>query len=186
MEQELRNRVENKILECLCKAEDVFRKTFPMIEVRYNLRGTCAGQYCYQRTFMGVTEYFKLNSIILSENVEHYISQTVPHEVAHYIVRSVFGRVQSHGAEWQGVMTKIFGLDSKRCHNYDVSNSKRKVRKHVWGCGCKDYKLSSQKHNRVLSYIRMMGVPVGHVLNGYLGCRVCGSHQFTYKGMAIA
>lgn len=181
MESALKDRVEEKVLECLCKAEDVFRKTFPMIDISYNLRGTCAGQYCWN-VYMGHS--FKFNAVILAENADHFITQTVPHEVAHYIVRSIYGRSETpHGRVWKDVMSRIFGLDADRCHSYDVSNCKRKMTKHVWGCGCKDYKVTSQKHSKYIRHLNVIGVPVGYVIHGRMGCRICGSWDFTYKGV---
>jgi len=184
MESGLKSRVEEKVLECLCKAEDVFRKVLPVIRMDYTLRGSCGGQYIYRRTLLGVVDQcIRVNPVLLKENADDYISQVIPHELAHYIVRSVFGRVQPHGKEWKGVMERIFGLDSDRCHTYDVSNCKRKVKRYVWGCGCKDYKVTSMKHSKYIRHLNVIGVPVGYVLKGRMGCHVCRSWEFTYKGV---
>jgi len=184
--KELRNRVEAKVLECLCKAEDVFRgHTFPMIEIRYDLKGKCAGQFCRQA---GRIQYFRLNTVLMAENANDFIDvRTVPHEVAHYIVRTVYGPMaQSHGREWKDVMSKVFGLDNSRCHNYDVSNSKRQMTVHIWGCGCKDHKLSARKHNSIIRRMRLSRLPIGYVLDHFISCRICNSYSLTYKGTTIA
>ena len=184
--KELRNRVEAKVLECLCKAEDVFRgHTFPMIEIKYDLKGKSAGQYCRRA---GGNQYFRLNTVLMTKNADDFIDRrTVPHEVAHYITRTVYGlMVKSHGREWKDVMSKVFGLDSSRCHKYDVSNSKRQMTVHIWGCGCRDHKLSARKHNSIIRRMRLSRLPIGYVLNHFISCRICNSYSLTYKGATIA
>jgi len=188
---ELREQIENKVLECLCKAEDVFRNNqFPMIPIEYDLKGKTAGQFC---TRMGKM-FIRVNMILLNENKEEYIKEVIPHEVAHYVVRVVYGTleyrmyhkpVKSHGKEWKAVMERVFGLESNRCHSFDVSNSRRRMRRHVWNCGCREHKLSTRKHNNMLRRLGMSRFPIGYVLNHVIGCKVCNSYEFTYKGSKV-
>ena len=176
--QALKNRVEEKIAECLCKAEEVFRdRTFPMIPVRYDLRGVVAGQFCHRPA----GDYFRLNETLLKENTDEYIDErTVPHEVAHYIVRKVFPGARSHGRRWQDVMSKIFGLDSSRCHNYDVTRS-RVGKVYVWNCGCTDHQFGARKHNNIARKYFQRSIAKGFVITN-LKCKLCRSSKFEFKG----
>ena len=80
---------------------------------------------------------------------QHFIEQTVAHEVAHLLAHELFGpRVQSHGKEWQAIMVKVFGLPADRCHTYDTKRVSR--RPWVYQCQCegKTITLSTIRHNR--------------------------------------
>ena len=147
--QELKNRVEEKMLECISKAEESFGRDFPMIPVRYDLKGRCAGQFC---TRYG-SSYLRVNTVLLTENVEHYIAQTIPHEVAHYINRVTSPFASAHGNEWKNIMTRIMGVRADRCHSYDTSNARqgsKTTKRFTYKCGCKTHELSTVRHNRIV------------------------------------
>lgn len=136
---ELIQKVEARVKECLVIAKNKWPdKEFEMPEIRYDVKNTHGG-LAYGKEWM-----IRLNLILCYENEEHFIKQTVAHEVAHLIQRRVYGvvreieingqkitkRVQAHGPEWKSVM-ELLGIPADRCHNYDVSSiqtSKRKKR----------------------------------------------------------
>ena len=94
------------------------------------------------------------NPILLNENVEDFIARTVPHEMAHIIDMEVnpknhqpqvimtrSGRYKRakrdiHGADFRFIMEKVLNVDdSTRCHNYDVSRARTKVKaRYIWVC----------------------------------------------------
>ena len=163
--RELRNRVENVVLTCLDTAQAKFGvdKVTKTPEIRYNTKGKTAGWACWNHG----KPYIDINPILLNENVEEVINQTVPHEVAHIVVSEVYESqqmvrvdiwsmrmvrsVQPHGWEWQSVM-RLFGLDPERCHRMDVSTV-RAIRnggiEYVYKCSCMEHKMSKIKHNRM-------------------------------------
>ena len=79
--------------------------------------------------------------MLLNENIEYVVNQTVPHEVAHVVAYSVYSNVISgHGVEWISIM-KLFGCDPHRCHKLNIStinqirNRNRKTYNVTCSCG---------------------------------------------------
>lgn len=97
--------------------------TFPTPRVLFGLQGTTAGR-----------AYFPDNKInfqptLLRENADHFVQQTVGHEVGHLAAYFKYGMtIKPHGHEWASVMWHL-GLPATRCHNYDVSNVATRVGK---------------------------------------------------------
>lgn len=163
--KELRLRIETMVLDCLDKAQRKFGadrcKVIP--EIRYDTKGKAAGWACWNNG----KAYIDINPILLNENVERVVNQTVPHEVAHIVVAEVYESqnrvyvdpwsmrrqraIAPHGYEWQQVM-RLFGLVPDRCHNMDTSTV-RAIRnggvEHHYRCGCMVHKMSKIKHNRI-------------------------------------
>lgn len=184
--QEVKTRVEQKILDCIAIAESEYGRTFDFPKIRYDLRGKTAGwAKCWNNEI-------NLNSVLLMENLDSFIERTVVHEFAH-IVDGIMnpetretnvtftrtGRIRRtkrsvHGPTWKAIM-RMFGADPSRCHSYDVSNAtvKKSTRaKHVWVCGCGEakMKLGAKRHQRQLKsapfYMR------GHTV------RRCGKYSY--------
>lgn len=87
----------------------------PRPRITFHLRGTVAGYAHYKENRIN------FNPILLDQNPEDFIQQTVGHEVAHLGAFVKYGgRIQPHGPEWARVMFYL-GLPPKRCHNYDVT-----------------------------------------------------------------
>lgn len=152
--QEIKNRVETAVLDCFIMAENLFGKGFTIPEIRYDLIGKSAGQAVYDR-YGKVKHTVRINPVLLNENPEYIILQTVPHEMAHVVVNTFYEdrgiRVKGHGREWQRVM-RFFGLEPHRCHNLDVSsiNNIKNQSEYHFICGCvgKVYKLSKYRYTR--------------------------------------
>ena len=83
--------------------------------IRFDLRGGVAGRAHYGKNVI------QFNPVLLDQNPEVFVKQTVGHEVAHLaaFVKSG-GGIKPHGSEWARVMFSI-GLPARRCHNYDTS-----------------------------------------------------------------
>ena len=153
-EKELKNLVYNKVKELLGKFNTAYKKDFGIPEIKFTKRGATAGCVSYRND----VAFFNFNMVLLKENVDHFIKQTVTHEVAHYCVWLLFGHEYSsngrriiHGKKWKNLMG-FFGVNSYRCHNYNTDNcsKKRKVKRFTYKCGCSEYQLTSIRHNRVL------------------------------------
>jgi len=135
---EIRQRVEDKIEECLKTLCEHYDRDFEKPSIKYTKRGTTAGTASYRNWEIN------LNSVLLIENLEEMLRRTVPHELAHLIAYTVSRkypyekRIKPHGHEWQSVM-RILGLDPSRCHNYDTTNSRvRRQFRYRYQCGCSD------------------------------------------------
>jgi SprT protein len=131
MNSGIKSRVLEKVSELISVANHRLNTSLELPVVFFDCVGTKGG---YHRN--GVL-YF--NPVLLAENVEHYLSQTVPHEVAHYVQKkvyprslesSVFHNRRVHGREWQSIMY-LFGVEPSRTHNYDVTNSRRRIFKKI-------------------------------------------------------
>ena len=141
---ELIRQVEDKVLEIYLKAESLYRRNFDLPSINWNLRGIRAG-VAHVRT-----NRIRLNPILLVENTEKFIAQTVPHEIAHLINRTLNGpHVRPHGPEWKAIM-RAFGLPPLRCHNYNVENSVARDQRCGMYCTCGVHFVSKMISRRVL------------------------------------
>lgn len=117
--------------------------------VLFDLRGRAAGQVRY-----GIREpwVIRYNPVLMRANAADFLVTTVPHEVAHLIAYAKYGaRIRPHGPEWQSVM-HLFGVVPERCHRYDLSDVPgRSLRQFDYHCTCRDHRLSSIRHNRILA-----------------------------------
>lgn len=111
--EELKKKCEDRVKETIALAKKLWKVQLPMPEIRYDLKSLCGGL-----AMPGVNR-LRFHPIYLVENETDYITETVPHEVAHLIVRHVApilrkkhpelgdGKVRGHGKEWQMVMQAL-------------------------------------------------------------------------------
>lgn len=117
------------------------------LTINFDKRGRVAG------TALSSKNELNFNIILASENEDEFINQTVPHEVAHLVADQKFKKRCMHGKEWKFIMN-TFGLEAKRCHNYNTSNSVgRQVEKFSYSCGCGNgiHKVGKKIHGKISS-----------------------------------
>lgn len=132
--------MEDKVLEFICKAEELYKRKFKMPSISYALRGTTAGWANHFQWSL------RLNPSIL--DTPEKVHQVVGHEVAHLIAWEVYGdNIKPHGPHWKTVMVR-FGLEPKRCHSYACQKA-RKVKRYPFTCGCQTFQLTSVRANRI-------------------------------------
>jgi len=119
-------------------------------QLRFDLRGRAAGMVVFYRGDPP-TAAIRYNDRLLQENKQTFIQQTVPHEVAHLISRSLFGTsIKPHGPEWRTVMT-LFEADPSRCHNFSTEHIRtRRMKRFLYRCDCREHWLSTIRHHRNL------------------------------------
>ena len=82
------------------------------------------------KTTAGMAYYdshsIKLSTELFREHTDHFIADTIPHEVAHLVDYIVF-KEWGHGPSWKQVM-RAYGLEPARCHN--MTNSAHEARKY--------------------------------------------------------
>ena len=145
---EIHQRIVDKIQECCRIVQERTGKTINP-RLSYDLRGTVAG-----RGGLDCGEQIvKINPVLLMENVEEMVNQTVPHEVAHvaqYVVYGTDNRMNKpHGIYWSQIMG-WFGCDPRRCHSYDVTNARvRRVGRVEYVCSCRTHNISKTIVNRI-------------------------------------
>ena len=154
MEKEVINIVSEYLAEYKIKFEYIpCKHKFSVPSVHFNLKGATAGMSIFEPD-NGIGE-LDFNPILMKENWDEF-RKTIAHEVAHHCVSLWKGtmytkkgyRVQ-HGKDWKDMMN-FFGIDSKRCHDYNVSNcSKKKQRQWNYDCGCRKHTVSTVAHNRI-------------------------------------
>ncbi len=158
---DLQQQVRQKTAQLLQIAESYYQRSFPVIPVLFDLRGKSAGMYRVQ----GGKRVIRYNPYIFARYFEDNFSQTIPHEVAHYITDVLYGlrQIRPHGSEWKSVMA-VFGAEPSRTAIYDLTGiPQRQYRRFVYRCDCQNYELTTRRHNKILR-------GQGHYL-----CRECGS-----------
>lgn len=117
---------------------------FSLPALRFDLRGRAAGQFRAQTGQLCI----RYNPWVFALDFAGHLAETVPHEVAHYLVHGRFGRVAPHGREWQHLM-RAFGLAPKATGDYALDGVPvRRQRRHPYHCGCRRHELSTTRHNR--------------------------------------
>lgn len=148
-------------------AGDYYDRSFDEIPVLFDLTGKAAGMY---RVKAG-QRVIRYNPYVFAKYYDDNFSETIPHEVAHYVTDVLYGlrRIRPHGSEWKSVM-QVFGVAANRTANYDLGGLPvRTFQKFVYHCGCQNYELTSRRHNKVVR-------GTGHYL-----CRDCGGKLLFVK-----
>jgi SprT protein len=167
LNQQQRGKVLEVTAACVQAAREIYARDFAPVEVRFDLSGTAAGMY----RVTGPRRCIRYNPWIFARYFEDSLAETVPHEVAHYVVDCLFGlrRVRPHGAEWKGVVQAL-GASGRASACYDLSGLPlRRQRRFPYRCRCRIHQLSACRHHRVQR-------GESHYL-----CRYCHS-QMVYAG----
>jgi len=159
---------------CLDKARDWFPKhQIQPVNTKFDLRGQSAGYYYPAKNLIRYNDY------IAARYFDHFVKQTVIHEVSHHIVyqitRGYRVKARAHGPEWQAIM-KRFGVTPDRCHDYDVSDIPgKRQRRFTYRCACMEHQISTTRHNRIKKGHRYF-------------CKICQTELTTdkYRTAALA
>ncbi|MBY5922985.1 SprT family zinc-dependent metalloprotease [Ferrimonas balearica] len=130
-----------RIESCYRQAESHFDRTFPRPAVSLRMRGQSAGAAHLQDNRL------RFNPVLLAENPDAFLTEVVPHEVAHLLVWHCHGRVAPHGAQWQSMMRDVFGLVPRTRHQFDVASVAPKT--YAYRCQCQEHQLTVRRHNKV-------------------------------------
>ena len=128
------------VKETLKKAENIYNRPFPEIEIRNDIKGKCGGQFCIR----GTQKYLRFNPVLWSENKDTY-DHTVVHEVAHYVQKEMYPYSKPHGPEWKSVMTRL-GANPKISHSYNIRSTQKRT--FIYSCGCSNHDLTIIRHNK--------------------------------------
>ncbi len=143
-----RTHVEAATVSCIKLAAGLYDRKFDLIPVHFDLKGKCAGMY----EVRGQSRRIRYNPWLFAKYYEESLSNTVVHEVAHYLVDCLYGlrRVKPHGEEWKSIMLD-FGVRPQATGDYDLTGIPvRQYTKHPYRCGCRTHQLSSVRHKRIL------------------------------------
>ena len=137
----------NQIIESVEKTVAKVNEMFPNLNfkkptVEFFNRGKVSGRAYYAK------HHLEFNEVLAMENAEEF-ENTVIHEVAHLVVRKVYPFAkQAHGPEFRAVCRGLGGTGNTY-HSYDVSTVARTMTKVVYECGCREHKISPQKHRKI-------------------------------------
>ncbi len=152
----LRSRLDARMAECQ-QMVSAIHTDFPTVDYTLFTRRRAAG------LAFGNEHRIALNEVLLRENPEPMLRDTVAHEFAHIVVwwrylqqthRSAHEELavappRAHGTEWQTVMRYVFHVEPSRCHRFDTSNTGARVqRRWEYRCGCQMHLITTAKHKR--------------------------------------
>lgn len=142
--------IKNKILKTIEQFAEVAKNKgyeFPNCVVDFSLTGTTAG-YAFRRVAK-----MRFNLALAERNEQAFLSDTVPHEMAHILQFKHYPNSKPHGGEWKYFCRVLTGAEMPRCHDYDVTGIKRtrNVKKYAISCGCMQHVVSQTIINRIKS-----------------------------------
>ncbi|WP_434340097.1 SprT family zinc-dependent metalloprotease [Motilimonas cestriensis] len=132
--------LEQQVEACYQQAECFFDRAFPRPSVLFTQRGKIAGTAHLQKNLL------KFHPILYQENQQAFLTDVVPHEVAHLLVYQIHGRTAPHGLEWQMMMNKVMQRSPERTHQFDISSVQGKT--FAYQCQCQQHQLSIRRHNK--------------------------------------
>lgn len=131
-----RDEVQSLVAETLAKAAGIYERPFSQPALRFDIQGGRAGE-------ARVNE-LRFNPTWLEEPD---FNETVVHECAHWVQRTLYPASQSHGDEWKAVMLAL-GVQPERTHHYDMGELKGR---HPYWCDCTQYHVSERLHTQMLA-----------------------------------
>lgn len=140
---DVRESVKNTLAQYLRMAERKFGRTFSTPSISFDLRGKTAGKAFIAKN------HIQLNAVLLLENFDDFLADTVPHELAHLLTHALYKKASAHGPEWKLVM-RTLNVNPQRCHSYDVSNA-RTQKTLTYACACPGHviEVSVRHHNKI-------------------------------------
>jgi SprT protein len=141
------DQVENATRDTIQRAEQLFDREFLLPRIRFDLSGRIAGMFRVRRQQREI----RYNPYLFAKYFDDNLANTVPHEVAHYLVSELYKwrNIRPHGTEWQAIMCKLGAEPSVTCR-YDLSGvPQRRQRRFNYSCKCSTHALSAVRHNRV-------------------------------------
>ena len=151
--------------QCIKNANDALGCRLTLPEIRFDLRGRAAGQFCLRQGALQL----RFNSALFARYFEENLAQTVPHEVAHFLVYALFSkygkkRVRPHGPEWQAMM-RLLGATPETRHNFSLDGiSVRREQRFAWNCGCRTHSIAKRTHLRMLRGEQRICITCGSLL----------------------
>lgn len=137
------------------RAEQYYGVVLPPPQVLFDQRGRAAGSFRPSRPATAKRpaepDTIRFNPWLFAKYWQESLADTVPHEVAHYVVSRCYPqrRLQPHGPQWQAVMVE-FGLPTRATGRYDLEGIPQQQRaSYPYQCGCRSHQLGAVRHRRV-------------------------------------
>jgi len=140
----------DRVEECFVTIENLYKVKIPRCRITFCLSGTTAGTANYG------TKHLRFNRKLLIANFDHFIADTIPHEVSHiadFCLNPRNGTPRKpHGPSWKKVFIEAFHAPPRRCHQLDVSSVRRKTKTYKYSCGCvgKTHEMGAIRHKKAV------------------------------------
>lgn len=145
---EQKETVKRHVDEWIVKGAQLYQTPFERIPILFDLKGLTLGMYRIDHR----GEVLRFNASAFAAHFDFNVSETVPHEVAHYLVHQLFPhqKVKPHGQEWKTVM-KDFGVKPNVRAPQEMSGvSHRREQQFPYQCGCQHHLLGIRRHQKVI------------------------------------
>ncbi|MBT0586569.1 SprT family zinc-dependent metalloprotease [Alteromonas sp. SM 2104] len=142
MSTHLIQRIEHRVAQLVEHAQRRTGRKLTCPSIGFRRAGRNAGTAHLNRN------HINFNPLYLHDNVDEYLSQVIPHEVAHIVVYQIFGRVKPHGLEWQSMMRDTFDCKPQVTHTMHSDAVTSRV--FTYKCDCGQVELSVRRHNKVV------------------------------------
>ena len=132
---------------CIDQASALYGREFAPVPVDFDLSGRCAGMYQVR----GSARRIRFNPWLFAKYYQDSVTDTVIHEVAHYIVDSLYGlkQVKPHGHEWKKIMVDLGGIP-KATGRYGLAGiPTRQYQRFAYTCGCRTHQLTIMRHRKI-------------------------------------
>lgn len=148
-------------MECVARFVDLanrqLKAQMAMPTCSFDLRGAEAGKTWQSRVVDGKripAWHVQFNAVLLRENLATFLSDIVPHEVAHLAAAALHRgeHIEPHGTEWQAVM-RAFGVVPTPRHSMTVANA-RATKLYRFRCACRTTDLTSRLAHSALHGLR--------------------------------
>ncbi|MGB5854400.1 MAG: SprT family zinc-dependent metalloprotease [Oceanisphaera sp.] len=136
----LQQRIITRVNDCMQLAAKELAREFSPPQVQFNQRGRIAGSAWLERWEL------RFNPVLLADNETEFLTEIVPHEVAHLIAFACYGKVKPHGREWQHIMQSVFGLTPRTRHRLNTS---KVAPTFSYQCECRSHQLTLRRHNNM-------------------------------------
>jgi SprT protein len=137
----------DETLKYLQLASDIFHHQFKSIDILFDLSGIASGMFLLKKGIPTI----RYNPYIFAKHFDYSLTNTVPHEVAHYAIYCLYGpkAVRPHGKEWKELMLQ-FGVTPTRTSVLDLEGiPTRQQQRYSYRCNCTDHLISSRRHNKI-------------------------------------
>lgn len=144
-----KQKVVDKTFDCIQQVNQIYKTEIKPITIDFDLKGRCSGMYIVRNSQRKI----RYNPYIFSKYFDDGLSTTVPHEVAHYASDIIYGirNIKPHGMEWKSIMQSL-GVEPRVTGDYDLTGIPvKRQQRYEYNCGCMSHKLTTTRHNKVLS-----------------------------------
>lgn len=143
-----RNLVIETTAHYIQEANRLFGLALAPLPIHFDVFGSAWGYYVRK----GNQRWFRYNPLLFARHPKEGLSDTIPHEVAHYVVdlRYPKRRCKPHGREWREIMYG-FGITNPRAtHRTSLEGIPvRRQQRYIYYCRCGETTLSATRHNRI-------------------------------------